>query len=57
VKGLYAKAARGEIAHFTGKDNSFEPPQNPNLTLHTEKLSIDEAAIELVEAVRERIAR
>jgi adenylylsulfate kinase len=40
VKGLYAKAARGEIAHFTGKDNSFEPPQNPNLTLHTEKLSI-----------------
>ena len=57
VKGLYAKAARGEIAHFTGKDNSFEPPQNPNLTLHTEKLSIEEAAIELVEAVRERISR
>lgn len=57
VKGLYAKAARGEIPNFTGKDNSFEPPQNPNLTLHTEKTTIEEAAIELVEAIRERISR
>ena len=57
VKGLYAKAARGEIAHFTGKDGSFEPPIHPDLTLHTEKISIDEAAIELVEAIREKISR
>jgi adenylylsulfate kinase len=57
VKGLYAKAARGEIANFTGKDNSFEPPTNPELTLNTEQLSIEDAAIELVEAVRERISR
>lgn len=56
VKGLYAKAARGEIAHFTGKDGSFEPPQNPNLTLETETLSIAEAAIELIEAILPRIA-
>lgn len=55
VKGLYAKAARGEIAHFTGKDGSFEPPSNPDLTLETEHLSIEEAAIELIEAIRERI--
>lgn len=26
VKGLYAKAAAGGVAHFTGKDSSFEPP-------------------------------
>jgi adenylylsulfate kinase len=57
VKGLYAKAARGEIAHFTGKDGSFEPPQNPDITLHTEQTTIEEAAIELVEAIRERITR
>jgi adenylylsulfate kinase len=57
VKGLYAKAARGEIAHFTGKDGSFEPPNSPNLTLNTEEISIQDAAIELVEAVRERISR
>ena len=27
VKGLYAKAASGEVAHFTGKDSSFEIPE------------------------------
>ncbi len=56
VKGLYAKAARGEIQHFTGKDGSFEPPQNPNLTLDTEALSIEEAAIELLETILPKIS-
>ncbi len=55
VKGLYAKAARGEIEHFTGKDGSFEAPQNPDLTLNTEHISVQEAAIELLEAIRPRI--
>jgi adenylylsulfate kinase len=56
VKGLYAKAARGEIAHFTGKDGSFEPPHNADLVLDTEKTSVEDAAFELLEAIRERIA-
>jgi adenylylsulfate kinase len=56
VKGLYAKAARGEIAHFTGKDGSFEPPNNPDLVLDTESTSIEDAAFELLEAIRARIA-
>lgn len=56
VKGLYAKAARGEIEHFTGKDGSFEPPANPDLILDTESLSIEEAAIELLEAIQDQIA-
>ncbi len=55
VKGLYAKAARGEIQHFTGKDGSFEPPHDPDLTLATEILSIEDAAIELIEAILPRI--
>ena len=55
VKGLYAKAARGEIAHFTGKDGSFEPPKDPDLTLDTETTSIEDAAFELLETIRERI--
>ncbi len=55
VKGLYAKAAKGEIAHFTGKDGSFEPPLSPDLTLDTEILSIQDSAIELVEAILPRI--
>lgn len=57
VKGLYAKAARGEIAHFTGKDGSFEPPQDPDLVLNTESMSIEDAAFELLEAIREKIAQ
>ncbi|MEI7911369.1 MAG: adenylyl-sulfate kinase [Verrucomicrobiota bacterium] len=56
VKGLYAKAARGEIAHFTGKDGSFEPPQDPGLVLNTETSSVEDAAFELLEAISERIA-
>jgi adenylylsulfate kinase len=55
VKGLYAKAARGEIAHFTGKDGTFEPPSNPDLTLDTESTTIEDATFELLEAIRNRI--
>jgi len=55
VKGLYAKAARGEIAHFTGKDGSFEPPVDPDLRLDTEVTSIEDAVFEVLEAIRERI--
>ena len=57
VKGLYAKAAKGEIANFTGKTSGFEPPQFPDITLDTEILSIEESAIELIEAIRPRIRR
>jgi adenylylsulfate kinase len=57
VKGLYAKASAGEIQHFTGKDGSFEPPQNPDLILNTENSSLEDAAFELLEAIRERITR
>ena len=35
-KGLYAKAARGEITHFTGIDSPFEIPQNADLVVNTE---------------------
>ena len=55
VKGLYAKASRGEIQQFTGKDGSFEPPQNPDLILNTENCSVEDAAFELLEAIRDRI--
>lgn len=55
VKGLYAKAARGEIQHFTGKDGSFEPPQNADLVIDTESTTIEDATFELLEAIRLRI--
>ena len=35
TKGMYAKARRGEIKDFTGIDDPYEPPENPELTLDT----------------------
>jgi len=35
TKGMYAKARRGEIKDFTGIDDPYEPPENPELTLNT----------------------
>jgi adenylylsulfate kinase len=55
VKGLYAKAARGEIENFTGKDSGFEPPANPDLVIDTETTTIEDAAFDLLEAIRIRI--
>jgi len=55
VKGLYAKAAKGEIPNFTGRDSSFEPPVNPQLVLDTEQLTIEDAAFELLEAIRAQL--
>lgn len=34
-KGLYAKARRGELKGFTGVDDAYEPPQNPELVIQT----------------------
>lgn len=37
VKGLYAKALRGEISNFTGISDPYEAPKNPEVTLYTNK--------------------
>jgi sulfate adenylyltransferase len=35
TKGMYARARRGEIKGFTGIDDPYEPPVNPEITLQT----------------------
>lgn len=42
VKGLYAKARRGEIKNFTGIDSPFEPPIKADIELLTAKNSVQE---------------
>ncbi len=42
VKGLYKKANSGEIKNFTGLDDPYEEPKNPDLIVQTDKNSIDE---------------
>jgi bifunctional enzyme CysN/CysC len=48
-KGLYAKARRGELRHFTGIDSVYEPPERPEVHLHTIAWSA-EACVEQVVA-------
>ncbi|MDX8389206.1 MAG: adenylyl-sulfate kinase [Mariprofundaceae bacterium] len=43
VKGLYAKAMKGEISNFTGVSDPYEAPENPELTLETEHETLDES--------------
>ncbi|HEU5219762.1 MAG TPA: adenylyl-sulfate kinase [Gemmatimonadales bacterium] len=43
VKGLYARARRGEIRNFTGIDDPYETPVSPELRLDTAALSVEEA--------------
>lgn len=47
-KGLYAKARRGEIEHFTGISDPYEPPESPELTLDTAALPVDDAAAAVI---------
>lgn len=41
VKGLYAKALKGEIPHFTGVSDPYEPPLTPDVHLPTAELSVE----------------
>ncbi len=43
VKGLYAKARRGEIPRFTGLDDPFEPPPHPEIAVDTTDLTVAQA--------------
>lgn len=42
VKGLYAKARRGEVKDFTGISSPFEAPAHPALDIDTSRLSLEE---------------
>lgn len=51
VKGLYAKARRGEIKNFTGISAPFEAPTHPALSLDTSCLSLEESVRRLLKLV------
>jgi len=51
VKGLYAKARRGEIKEFTGISAIYETPKNPDLIIETSALSIAQSVDLLLQDV------
>ena len=47
-KGLYAKALRGEIQHFTGVSDPYEPPLSPEIHLHSDRETVEESRTTIV---------
>jgi adenylylsulfate kinase len=52
-KGLYQKARAGEIKGFTGIDDPFEPPENPELELATHELTVEQSVSRLLGLLEE----
>lgn len=55
VKGLYAKARKGEIKDFTGVSAPFEAPEHPALSLDTSVLSLEESVNKLLELILPKV--
>ncbi|MGB5943428.1 MAG: adenylyl-sulfate kinase [Leeuwenhoekiella sp.] len=55
VKGLYAKARKGEIPNFTGISAPFEKPENPDVEILTHKESIDECVTKIWNTIQSKI--
>jgi adenylylsulfate kinase len=52
VKGLYKKARAGEIKGFTGVDDPYEEPQNPEVICETEKESPEQSVTKVLETLK-----
>ena len=55
VKGLYAKARKGEIKDFTGISAPFEKPINADLVLDTNTLTVDQCVEKIIEEIKNKI--
>ena len=54
VKGLYEKALRGEIAHFTGISDPYEAPEQPEVIVDTDRETVGESVAKILSALEER---
>jgi adenylylsulfate kinase len=55
VKGLYARARRGEISNFTGIDDPYEVPERPELSLDTRELSVEQSVTQVLALVEDQL--
>jgi len=55
VKGLYARARRGEIRNFTGIDDPFEAPERAELVLDTRTLTVEQSVSAVLERLGDRL--
>lgn len=54
VKGLYKRARAGEIKEFTGITSPYEEPDDPELVVDTDRLSLDESVARVLDLLRQR---
>lgn len=54
VKGLYAKALRGEITNFTGVSDPYEEPANPDVVVNTDLETVEESVGKILAALEEK---
>lgn len=56
VKGLYARARRGEVKSFTGISAPFDVPGNPDISIDTTGISPEKAALEIIDRIFDRVS-
>ncbi len=54
VKGLYRKAKKGEVKSFTGIDDIYEEPENPEIVIETDKIGVTEAVNKVLNYLQEK---
>ncbi len=54
-KGLYKKALKGEIEHFTGISDPYEEPERPDLVINTVEEDVDESVQKLYNFIKGRV--
>jgi adenylylsulfate kinase len=55
VKGLYKKARSGEIKNFTGVNAPYEAPDNPDIEVITDNLSVDESVLKIYDTIKQKL--
>jgi adenylylsulfate kinase len=54
-KNLYKRARAGQIRDFTGIDAPYEPPDDPEIVVHTNKQTVDESVATILEQLLPRL--
>jgi adenylyl-sulfate kinase len=54
VKGLYRKAIAGEIEHFTGVSDPYEPPVRAEVVVRSDREHVDESVARIIQALLDR---
>lgn len=53
-KGLYRKARNGEIKGFTGIDDPYEEPEEPEIIVETDKMTLEECTKKIIQYLKEK---